>query len=187
MPHYWLVVVLVNLILGSEGSQDVRIQLSKTQEDLLREVFNVHVEDLKLEFSEEAESSSQWMGSRRAITPYDLATSNLPTGIAQEATLEDLMATLGEQGIEVERPSAHFLLDLFERLQRGEPLSEAAGGTASSALEEADTIRSFTPSGKFDFSRIITEIWHRSRGCVCVVSPSNLIHVLALFQKLLMF
>ena len=61
-----------------------------------------------------------------------------------------LFAALESHGMSEETgesPGAKFILQLYERLQAGESLVQASGRRETS-LEQADTVRTFTVSGK---------------------------------------
>lgn len=76
--------------------------------------------------------------------PLSMLTSSDPKG--QGPPEDDLLDSLSQHGIHSESPSAHFLLSLYEKLRKGEDLSEAAGHRTD--LSGADTVRSFSNSGE---------------------------------------
>ena len=76
-------------------------------------------------------------------------------GGAQEerALREELLERLAAQGTDTQKASVRFILELYERLEKGErltlpPSSSAEGKEGIAPITSADTIRGLTPTGK---------------------------------------
>ena len=69
--------------------------------------------------------------------------------------VSELLAALESHGMdpqEGQSPAAQYILQLYERLQHGESLPEASGHKGRPGnLRHADTVRTFTASGKNNF------------------------------------
>ena len=84
-------------------------------------------------------------GGKRRSGGEDISHVGLKTTDVQE-----LLAALESRGMsaeEGETPGAQFILQLYEKLQTGETLRQASGHRGTS-LRQADTVRTFTASGK---------------------------------------
>ena len=94
------------------------------------------------DFLDNYQTSSQ-TGKGLGRNPLSMLTS---TDVEGQGPDDDLLESLSQHGIQSESPSAHFLLNLYEKLRKGEDLSQATG--SGTHLSGADTVRSFSNSGE---------------------------------------
>ena len=73
------------------------------------------------------------------------------------SNMHALLDSLKDHGVEPNSPFAHFLLDVYTKLQDGQKLTDVLGEKETetkSESEEADTVRSLSPSGKLNFPNL---------------------------------
>ena len=82
--------------LPTPSSSSDRIALTPTQEELLRDVFNINVEQVQVyeEVEVTAETESRPRTNRKNLTPEVLSSSAVPADDALGTTVDDLLASL---------------------------------------------------------------------------------------------
>ncbi len=140
-----VVILLVTLVLAL-STVDAGRKNKYSPGVLLRDLLNNDNED-----NEDSVLSPDDLLNSESDEVDDLSESSYRPG-DRDPAIDDLLASLTEHGIQSEKPSAHFLLGLYERLQRGEDLPEATGQAHDDSVKQADTIRSFTAQGKIWFN-----------------------------------
>ncbi len=131
-----LAMILLIVVQTVEAGHTKKLQY--TPGVLLRDLLTENTEATEAPLSPDdllkSDDSSDWNPHEYRIGDRDPA-------------IDNLLASLTELGIQSEKPSAHFLLGLYERLQQGQDLPAAAGHTHDDNIKQADTIRSFTAQG----------------------------------------
>ena len=143
-------IVIVVVVLRMSSAQDTRIPLQPAPGILLRDLLNS--DSPPITGSDDLDGwAGLYTGSESTgggfLREYDDYESD-----SDDSATDDLLASLSERGLNIDEPSAHFLLDLYEKLQSGENLAQSSGHTTTGSrhgldLDQADTVRSYTPKG----------------------------------------